>query len=211
MRRSLLVIVCNLTLAALVVYPTAANTQDQSMSPIVSVVGVYSPSANRVEYEAFIAREVAARNPINFSDETKAFLTRLGRAAEIVALSPDELIEIREGLERDLANAALVEVLVSNPDSSFSIDAFQQPNPDLAEGQWQVAWCEKFLTTDGTARLAELKSNELPTEKHYRVAFYIHDWKHERGLHGPYGPLQLPSPEPMPSRLWKLAPYEQVD
>ena len=210
-RSSILVIVCKLSLGALVACLTAAMTQAQPVSPGVSVIGVYSPSANRVEYEAFVAREVAARNPINFSDETKAFLTRFGRGAEIVALSPDELVEIRENLERDLSNAVLVEVLVSNPDSSFSLEAFQQPNPALPKDRWQVAWCEKFLTADGTALLGEQRSNKLPAEKQFRAVFYIHAWEHTHGLNSPFGSLQLPPLEPMPTRLWRLAPYEQVD
>lgn len=185
--------------------------RESPIPPKVQVVGVYSPSASRAEYEAFVNREVESRNPINFSDETKAFLRRVGRAAEIVELSSEELAEIREDLERELSSAALVEVLVTNPDSSLSIGAFVQPNPTLPPGQWQVAWCEKFLTSDGTALLGDFAFNQLPAEKNYRIAFYIHDWKHEQGLTGPYGPLELPPIEPMPSRLWKLAPYEQVD
>jgi len=181
------------------------------MPPIVEVVGVYSPSASRAEYEAFLSAEITSRNPINFSEETKALLTRVGRANEIVELSAEDLAEIRDDLERDLASAALVEVLVTKPDGKFSIGAFVQPNPALPVGHWQVAWCEKFLTADGAASLGEYAFNELPTEAQYRVVFYIHDWCHEHGLDGPYGPLPLPKIEPMPSRLWKLAPYEKVD
>jgi len=181
------------------------------MPPIIEVVGVYSPSASRAEYEAFLAAQVASRNPINFSDETKAFLSRVGRADEIVDLHADELAEIREDLERELGGAALVETLVTEPDSQFSIAAFVQPNPALPAGQWQVAWCEKYLTADGTTSLGDFAFNERPSESQYRVAFYIHDWRHELGLNGPYGNLALPRLEPMPPRLWKLAPYEQVD
>ncbi|MBK6854811.1 MAG: hypothetical protein IPG93_25370 [Burkholderiales bacterium] len=211
MRRELLILFGKLTIAAFAICPSAAMSQDRPMSPTVTVIGVYSPSANKVEYEAFVAREVAARNPINFLDETKAFLARVGRTAEIAALSPDELAEIRADLEADLSQVALVEILVGNPDSSFSIDSFQQPDPDSPKSRWQAAWCEKFLTADGAKVLPERKFGQLPTEKQFRIAFYIHDWKQERGLNGPYGPLQLPPVEPMPQRLWQLAPYEQVD
>lgn len=118
------------------------------MPPTVQVVGVYSPSANATEYEAFLSAEVSARNPINFSEETKALFVRFGRAGELVELHPEELAEIRVELERDFGSAALVEVLVTDPDSTFSIAAFVQPNPEGPRGHGQVAWCEKYITAD---------------------------------------------------------------
>jgi hypothetical protein len=179
--------------------------------PKIKVLGLYSPAANAVEYEAFLDKEVASRNPINFSERTKAFLRRVGREDEIVDLPTESLQEIRQDLGRDLSNAVLVEVLVEEPDDGFDVGDFIQPNPARPPGSWQVAWCEKYLTPDGTSLLGDYGYNEVPTEPPLRIAFYIHDWKPENGLNGPYGALALPPMEPMPIRLWRLVPYEQVD
>ena len=181
------------------------------MPTAVRVIGLYSPKANKAEYEAFLSKEVASRNPINFSQETKAFLERVGRASEIVALTEDELSEIREEIDRELSSAVLVEVLVDHADNALRIADFVQPDPSRPPGSWQVAWCEKFLTHDGNARLDDPGYDKLPPQERYRIAFYIHEWKHDLGLLSSYGSLPLPQVEPMPSRLWKLAPYEQVD
>ena len=210
-RCTLLVVAVRLMLALLGATATLAWPQTTPMPPTFRVMGVYSPRANHAEYEAFLSREVAARNPIKFSAEPKAFLTRVGRAAEIVPLSKDELAEVREDLDRELSAAVLVEVLVESANKPFRVGEFTQPNPAVPPGSWQVAWCEKFLTPDGTALLEKPPFNKLPSEGQYRIAFYIHDWKQELGLTGPYGRLTVPQIEPMPSRLWKLAPYEQVD
>ena len=163
------------------------------------------------EYNAFLDREVASQNPINFSEETKAFLKRVGREDEIVDLPPEELEERRDDLDRELSTAVLVEVLVRNPDSEFTVGAFIQKKDNVPPGQWQVGWCEKFLTTDGEQLLGEYSYNQVPSDESFRVVFYIHSWAHEYGLYGPYGPIAVPSIQPMPERLWRLAPYETVD
>jgi hypothetical protein len=74
-----------------------------------------------------------------------------------------------------------------------------------------VAWLEKFLTSDGERLLGEFKLNELPKERTYRVVFYIHFWNPEQPLLSSYGPLELPPVTPMPTRLWRLARYRELD
>ena len=179
--------------------------------PSIRVVGVYSPAANADEYRAFLDREVRSRNPVNFSEEAKAFLRRTGREGEIVELPLDELDDIREHLDRELSAAVLVEALVEHADDSFNVGEFIQADPERPPGSWQVAWCEKYLTPDGSRLLGECSFNQLPSDPCFRVVFYIHEWKQELGLNGPYGALELPAVQPMPARLWCLAPYEEVD
>lgn len=180
-------------------------------TPRVQVIGVYLPNADAVRYEAFVSEQVARQNPINFSAELKAFLERVGRGAEIVALSPEELAERRDYFEQEFSGVAQVEVLVEYPDERFSVGDFKQVNPAMGESHYQVAWNEKFLTLDGLRLLGENRFNELPVESCYRIAFFIHSWNHSLGLAGSYGSLPLPSPSAVPERLWKLAPFELVD
>jgi hypothetical protein len=181
------------------------------MEPTLQVLGVYSPKGNRPEYEAFLDREVGNSDPINFSDNVKALLIRRGRGAELVALSDKDKRDIREEVDRELSTAVLIEIAVAYPDASFSVDAFVQPNPGVPASQWQAPWLERFLSADGTALLDDVAHGALPRESHFRVVFYIHDWEQEHGLDGPYGAVALLPMQPMPERLWRLAPYERVD
>ncbi len=180
-------------------------------APRIQVIGVYSPTVDLARYETFVREQVARQNPINCSDELKAFLKRVGREAEIVALSPEELEERREYFEQEFAGVAQIEVLVEYPDASFSIADFVQVNPAVPESRWQVAWNEHFLTPDGLQLLGEYRFNELPTETSYRIVFFIHFWDHSLGLTSSFGPLSLVPISAIPERLWQLAPFELVD
>ena len=207
---------CRATISLMLLFAVAvgAQTADQKgahLAPSLRVLGVYSPKGNRAEYEAFLNREVANSDPVNFSENVKAFLIQQGRGDELVPLSDEEKREMREETDREFANAVLIEIAVAYPDASFSVDAFVQPNPNLPNSQWQVPWLERFLTADGTALLDNVTHGTLPRESHYRVVFYIHEWKQEHGLNGPYGAVALLPVQPMPERLWRLAPYERVD
>jgi hypothetical protein len=179
--------------------------------PRISLIGVYIPTLDADRYRAFVDQEVSSQNPINFSDELKDFLKRVGRGDAIVALEPEELEERREYFEQEFGSVAQIEVLVEDPDSKFSVGDFQQVDPSIPSSRWQVAWAEKFLTPDGSELLGEYRFNDLPNERSYRVVFFIHDWKHHLGLNSSYGPLALVEPTPIPERLWQIAPFELVD
>ena len=179
--------------------------------PRIRVIGVYSPVMDRARYNAFVDEQVARQNPIDFSKELKDFLKRVGRESEIVALPAEEIQERREYFEQELSGVAQVEVLVENPDECFKVADFQQIDPSLPKVRWQVAWNEVFLSPDGERLLGEYHFNDRPIESVYRVAFFIHAWKHELGLESTYGPLTLVPHSPIPERLWRLAPFELVD
>ena len=181
------------------------------MPPCIRVVGVYIPKLDVARYNAFVQEQVDRQNPINFSDELKAFLKRVGRESEIVALPAEELRERKEYFEQEFAGVAQIEVLIDSPDERFAIADFQQINPALSSNRWQVAWAEKFLAPDGQSLLGEYRFNELPLESTYRVVFFINSWQQELGLNSTYGPLTLVPPTPIPERLWSLAPFELVD
>jgi hypothetical protein len=161
--------------------------------PHIKVLGVYSPGTNASDFQTFVD-DVFSRNADEYED-----------------LSPEALASERKAIEQSLADAVLLEALVENPDEKFSMGEFVQPDPGSPSNNWQVAWCEKFLTSDGGGLLGEYHFDEVPSDPRFRVVFYIHYWKHENGLDGPYGSLELPPVRPMPQRLWQLAPYEPID
>jgi len=179
--------------------------------PNIHLIGVCSPTIDRARYNAFVDEQVARQNPINFSQELKDFLKRVGRESEIVALPAQELQERREYFEQEFSGVAQVEVRVENPDEHFNVGDFQQIDPSLPKTRWQVAWSEVFLSPDGEQLLGQYHFNERPAESVYRVAFFIHAWRHQLGLNSTYGPLTLVPQSPIPERLWRLAPFELVD
>jgi hypothetical protein len=102
----------------------------------------------------------------------------------------------------------MFEVLVSNPGKNFDVSHFDQPDPSQSENFWQVAYNEKFLTPDGEKPIELRIDQKIPDVQQFRVVFAIHFWKPTLPLRSSYGELSLPPVEPLPERLWRLAPYE---
>ena len=177
-------------------------------SPSLKVIGLYSLSADKEAYSRFIREKIAFHDPANFSEEHKALFRRLGRGDALDPFTDEDRKEWEDHLRHHMDDAAMLEVLVSNPDKNFDVGAFVQPDPSQAESFWQVAWNEKFLTSDGEKLLEHDRKSKLPDVKQYRVVFVIHFWKPDLPLRSSYGELAPPSIQPLPERLWRLAPYE---
>src|SRR5215207_3955423 len=155
----------------------AQNGMNADKSPSLKVIGLYSPSADKEAYSRFIREQIAFHDPANFSVEQKAVFRRLGRGDSLDPFTDEDRKKWEDRLRRLMDSAAILEVLVSNPDKNFRIGAFVQSNPSQAESLWQVAWNEKFLTSDGEKLLEPDRKRRLPDSKQYRVVFVIHLWK----------------------------------
>ena len=178
--------------------------------PSIEVLGLYSPSANAAEFERFVREEVASRDPANFGEESLAVLRRLGREADLVPFTDEDRRDVEDELHFHLREAIVVEALVRHPDASFDVGAFTQPDPQQPESRWQVAWNEKFLAPDGQTLLEQV-SWGAGQDAEFRVVFVMHFWKAGLPLSSSYGELSLPKVEPLPERLWRLAPYVTPD
>jgi len=166
--------------------------------PRITVVGVYSPKASGGRLERFIK---------DSTKRTKVSWEQMGLKA---GDSGRRLAAIASELRTALKSAVLIEALVENPDKCFDPGDFVQPDATKPEGDGQVAWEEVFLTPDGRRMLSDRQSG-IPRKRSFRIAFYIHLWKHGEPLLSSYGRLQYPKPRPIPERLWRLAPYSLVD
>jgi hypothetical protein len=186
----------------------AQNGMGSDKSPSLKIIGLYSLSADREAYTRFIRETIAFHDPANFPEEQKALFRRLGRGDSLDPFTDDDRQEWEDHLRHHMDDAAVIEVLVNNPDMKFDVGGFVQPDPSQPQGSWQVAWNEKFLTPDGEKLLELDRKSKLPDAKQYRVVFVIHFWKPELPLRSSYGELALPSIQPLPERLWRLAPYE---
>lgn len=178
-----------------------------SKSPPLKVIGIYSLSADWAAYSRFLRQEIDDRDASKFPDELKEFLRQVGRGDEIRPLTAEDRQEWEEYLRSYMDDVAIIEVLVTDPDVAFKVVEFVQPDPSFPENNWQVAWNEKFLTPDGETVIGEYLC-DLPDMLQYRVVFAIHSWKPDLPLRSSYGELALPKIEPLPERLWRLAPYE---
>lgn len=105
-------------------------------------------------------------------------------------------------------NAAVLEVLVKNPDLQFNPHDFAQIDPVNPKDHSEMAWNEMFLTADGETEIRTDYRQRMPAAKQYRVVFVIHRWMPSVPLLSSYGELQAPPVQPLPERLWRLAPYD---
>jgi len=175
--------------------------------PRIEVLGLYSPSANRSEYERFVKAYVDGLDPANFDEESRAVFRRLGREHELVPFDETAHREVQREITYHLSNAVYVEALVVDRDEKFNADDFRQPDPKLLEWS-QVAWNPTYLTEDGETVLSGYPHWKVPSAPRFRVVFVIHFWKPHLPLVSSYGELRCPAIKPLPERLWRLAPYE---
>ncbi|MGL9620585.1 hypothetical protein QRQ56_21415 [Bradyrhizobium sp. U531] len=180
-------------------------TADQ---PSLRVLGAYSFSADKAAYARFIRELIDFHDPPNFSEDVKALLRKVGRGDEIRPLTDEDRQEWQDDLRRHMDDAAVFEVQVTNPDVGFRMADFVQADPSRPWEQWQVAWDETFLTADGETVIEIDRGRKLPEARQYRVVFVIHYWNPRLPLRSSYGELQLPPMQPLPERLWRLAPYD---
>jgi hypothetical protein len=172
--------------------PRAAN------QPRITVIGVYSLEASPERLEQFI------------NDYLTRTRERLAQTGIKVSDSDERWADIARQLRSALRPAALIEALVENVDNRFDPGEFVQRDWRQPEDRWQVAWEEAFLTANGEEILCDHRT-QLPAGETFRIAFYIHSWKHGQPLLSSYGPLEYPQLTPIPERLWGLAPYALVD
>jgi hypothetical protein len=106
--------------------------------------------------------------------------------------------EMAEETERELQQAALFEVEVTDNDGTFDVSEIE------------AAWEPSFLSPDG-AMLLESLGLSPANSRSFRVAFWVHEWREGSELVASNGSLGLPKFLPVPERLWTLAPYALVD
>lgn len=165
----------------------------------LTVIGAYLPRLSPERLASWIQDDVA--------DFVKGIreLQSLGLAQ---SWSDDELQERAAELPVELADAmnsvALFEVLVDDHTGEF--DPYEISEKETTS----VAWEPAYLSEDGNASIADDVS-ELANVTKFRVAFYVHGWPERGELIGPTGPLGSHKFQPVPERLWKLAPYELLD
>jgi hypothetical protein len=154
--------------------------------PTIEVLGVYRPRITdemfREQFRILYGREASKTNP---GDNERA---------------------CREYMD----SVVLIEVAVKNRDRGFDMGDFTQSGDDVSRDNWQVAWAERFLSSDGSEVVVE-QFGKPPATGDLRVAFYLHFWDPAKALRSSYGDIMCPAPTQIPERLAKLVPYELLD
>jgi len=96
------------------------NDERGDEKPLLSILGVYSLSADMASYARFIRELIDSHDPPNFSEEVKDVLRVGGRGNELWPLTPEERQDLESELRFYIDNAAVLEVLVKNPDLQFN-------------------------------------------------------------------------------------------
>lgn len=105
----------------------------------------------------------------------------------------------------------LVEVLVQALPSSFDVSDFTQEIKGQPKSNWQVAYDEYYLNSNGNAIIGD--SLRIPKEETAmtRMTFYLYFIDFNKPLITPFGNVSLPRPTTMPARLKDIINFEDVD
>lgn len=105
-----------------------------------------------------------------------------------------------------LASIVLIELAIADRERHMYIGDFgQTASGDQLGPNDEVAYGEVFLNSHGDERAAvyyeDLQGDSI------RLAFFLHNYKPQRPILTPYGPIAPPLLTPMPMRLKRLVPY----
>ncbi len=137
---------------------------------------------------------------IPFTDEL--FEAAMNIKYEGIELSFLEKRRAKKAVKEELSSVVLIETIVTNPDESFDIGDFGQPNSD------QAPYDEAYLSLDGVQILSRF---DKPNEDKIRITFFLHFYDPQKPLKSSWGEVSCPTIEDIPMRLKDLVPYEPVD
>jgi hypothetical protein len=105
----------------------------------------------------------------------------------------------------------LLEVLVQAPPINFDVSDFTQEMTGQSKSDWQVAYDEYYLNSDGTAVIGD--SIEIPKVETAmtRLTFFLYFIDFNKPLITPFGNVRLPRPTMMPARLKDIISFEDAD
>ena len=99
----------------------------------------------------------------------------------------------------------LIEILIRNLDGPFSLIDVTQEWPGEDQSNWQVAFDERVLNSDGTAVLFDPGRLEQNRPERWigdvRFVFFFHFLNFELPLKTPFGDVVVPSATNRPPRL----------
>lgn len=106
----------------------------------------------------------------------------------------------------------LIEMLINDSSENIDFAEFVVPDPNLDEDDWQCAYLEQYLNSEGTDKICELYDEPEEAVKPCRIAFFIYKFdEQDRKIITPYGSFPLEDLKHVPERLLNCIEFENED
>lgn len=106
----------------------------------------------------------------------------------------------------------LIEMLINDSSENIDFGEFVVPEQNLPESDWQCAYLEQYLNSEGTEKICDLYDEPEEAVIPCRIAFFIYKFDNqERKIITPYGTFSLEDLKPMPERLLKCIEFENEE
>ena len=105
----------------------------------------------------------------------------------------------------------LLEVQINQPPSEVDLSLFYQKDDSLPESDWQTAYDEQYLSSDGTSVIGDGFDSAVIPGDTTRVAFFMFLEDLSSPLTTPYGDFPISNVRELPERLSKIIVFDPLD
>lgn len=111
----------------------------------------------------------------------------------------------------DEEDVYLIELIINDAPSNVDASMIVQKDPRFDEDDWQAAYDEHYLNSDGTKIIGDFINQKTLNTPNTRMVFYMYLESFDIPLSTQYGELEFIDPTELPSRLEKILSYEPID
>jgi hypothetical protein len=119
-----------------------------------------------------------------------------------IELLEKQRVVAEKAVKDELSSIVLIDIVINNPDKSFSMMEFRQPELD------QAVYDEAYLSSDGKSIISRKKQ---PSGNTKRAAFFLHYFDISKPLLTSFGSVVIQKIDEMPKYLEVIMPYRPVD
>ena len=98
----------------------------------------------------------------------------------------------------------MLELVINTSADEIDLALFTQADESLPEDEWQVAYDEHYLNTDGTEIVGDFIEKPKNSEQKTRIVFYMWFLDFNSDLITPFGNVRLTKPTVLPERLKRI-------
>ena len=102
----------------------------------------------------------------------------------------------------------LIEMMIEEFSDNIDFYHFTIPESGRLKLDWQVAYLEQYLNTEGTEKICDLFETPKPSVCPCRFVFFIYKKRTGKVLSTPYGEFPIKKLGRLPKRLKKIIEFE---